>query len=304
MKDPWQPHLQLGVVHFMAFPECLAGDGPQFDTLAALCHDSFFDAVDVGPMNDAAVRRECAALLRDCGMTVTFACQPVQLRLGLDLNAADKARRKQAAETIVGLIDQARELGATRLALMSGKNVLPPERAAALDCLVNELCGVCRAARDRAGLPVVLEIFDHDMDKKALVGPCATAAEVARAVRREFPDFGLLHDLSHIYLCHEQPAKHFPLIREHLVAMHMGSSVSDRAHPLFGDTHPLFGMPGGDSGVAELRDFIRVLFDIGFLRPGRRPVCGFEIKPPAGVSPQTAIANMKRTWQQAWWTLG
>jgi hypothetical protein len=55
--------------------------------------------------------------------------------------------------------------------------------------------------------------------------------------------------------------------------------------------------------VAQLRDFLRVLFDIGYLRPGRRPVVGFEIRTPAGVAPQTAIANMKRTWQRAWWTL-
>jgi hypothetical protein len=32
-------------------------------------------------------------------------------------------------------------------------------------------------------------------------------------------------------------------------------------------------------------------------------VFGFEIKPPPGVTSQTAIANMKRTWQRAWWTL-
>src|SRR5262249_10994795 len=165
---------------------------------------------------------------------------PLQLRLGLNLNAADKAQRQQAVEAILGVLDQAKELGASRIALMSGKNVPAAERAAALDCLVHELCRICKAARDRAGLPVGLEIFDHDMDKKALVGTCATAAALARAVRREFPDFGLLHDLSHIYLCHEEPARHFPLIREHLVAMHMGSSVSDRNHPLFGDTHPLF----------------------------------------------------------------
>src|SRR5262245_24946062 len=117
MKDPWQPHLQLGIVHFMAFPECLSGDGPQFDTLAEICYDSFFDAVDVGPMNDAAQRRECAALLHDCQMTVTFACQPLQLQRGLNLNAADKAERQKAAEAILGLVDQAKELGATRLAL-------------------------------------------------------------------------------------------------------------------------------------------------------------------------------------------
>jgi sugar phosphate isomerase/epimerase len=303
MKDPWQSYLQLGVVHFMAFPECLNGEGPQLETLRLLCEDEFFDAVDVGPMVDAAQRRECAALLRYCPMPVTFACQPLQLQQGLDINAADKVERKRAVEAVLGCLDQARELGAGRLALMSGRNVAAGERPAAEDCLIQSLCTVCRAARERAGLPVVLEIFDHDVDKNALVGTCATAATVARAVRREFADFGLLHDLSHIYLCGEEPAEHLPLVREHLVAMHLGNSVSDRAHPLFGDTHPLFGMPGSDSGVAELRDFVRVLFDIGFLRPGRRPVCAFEIKPPPGVSPQTALINMKRTWQQAWWSL-
>src|SRR5439155_5315032 len=75
MKDPWQSYLRLGVVHFMAFPECLAGEGPQLETLRAICQDGFFDAVDVGPMVDDAQRRECAALLRDCQMQITFACQ-------------------------------------------------------------------------------------------------------------------------------------------------------------------------------------------------------------------------------------
>jgi sugar phosphate isomerase/epimerase len=303
MKDPWQSYLRLGIVHFMAFPECLGGDGPQFETLAAICHDPFFDAVDVGAMNDPAQRRECAALLRDSRMHVTFACQPLQLQRRLDLNSSDKFQRQAAVEVILGCLEQARELGASRLALMSGKNVPPSERSGAMDCLLNELARVCRAARDRVGLPVVLEIFDYDVDKRALVGPCATALEVAKALRGDFPDFGLLHDLSHIYLCHEEPARHFPLIREHLVAMHMGNSVLDPGHPLFGDTHPLFGMPGTDCDVPELQDFIRVLFDIGYLRLGRRPVCGFEVKPPDGISSATAIANMKRTWHEAWWSL-
>src|SRR5438445_2673210 len=121
MKDPWQSYLQLGVVHFMAFPECLAGEGPQLETLRAICQDDFFDAVDVGPMVHDAQRRECAALLRDCQMQVTFACQPLQLKQGLDLNAADKTRRTSAIEAVLGCFDQARELGASRIALMSGR---------------------------------------------------------------------------------------------------------------------------------------------------------------------------------------
>src|SRR5262245_40267168 len=183
VKDPWQAYLQLGVVHFMAFPECLAGEGPQYDTLATICHDPFFDAVDIGPIHSADERRQCAALLRDCQMNVMFACQPLQLRRGLDLNAADPAQRRLAVEAILGCLEPARELGATRLGLMSGKNVPSKDRAAALDCLVNELCTICRAARDRVGLPVVLEVFDYDVDKKALVGSCATAAALAKAVR-------------------------------------------------------------------------------------------------------------------------
>src|SRR5690349_12287272 len=101
MKDSWHSYLQLGVVHFMAFPECLTGEGPQLETLRAICHDEFFDAVDVGPIRDSAQRRECAALLRDCQMTVTFACQPHQLHQSLDLNAADKAERKRAMDVIL-----------------------------------------------------------------------------------------------------------------------------------------------------------------------------------------------------------
>ncbi len=300
MQQPWQPHLQLGVVHNMAFPECLGGDGPQLGSLKEICYDPFFEAVDVGPMNDPAVRGDCADLLCDCQMTVTFACQPTILRHNLDLNAADAVERKKAVTTVAGLFDQAKELGASRIALMSGKNAAG---SAAQERLVDSLRQLCKIAKERVGLPLVLEIFDYDIDKKALVGTCATAAAVAQEVRRDFADFGLLHDLSHIYLCHENPAQHLPQIREHLVAVHMGSSISDRKHPMFGDTHPLFGMPGGDNDVPQLRSFIKTLFDIGFLRPGRRPVCGFEVKPPAGVAPQTALANMKRTWQKAWWTL-
>ena len=100
MKEPWQPYLQLGVVHNMAFPECLGGDGPQFETLQQICYDEFFEAVDVGPMNDADERRQCAALLRDCQITVTFACQPAILRNHLDLNAADFATAREVARTI------------------------------------------------------------------------------------------------------------------------------------------------------------------------------------------------------------
>lgn len=301
MTEPWQKHMRIGVVHFMLYPECLGGNGPFVDSLRVLSRDEFFESVDVGLMENRAQRRECAELLRDSRMIVNFACQPVLLGRGLDLNAANEAERQTAVTAVVELIEQARELGAVRFGLMSGKNVPRHERPAAVERLLESLRHICRQARDRAGLPVVLEIFDHDVDKKALIGRCELAASVAREVRRDFPDFGLLHDLSHIYLCKEEPARHLPLIREFLVGMHVGNSVSQPGHPLFGDSHPLFGIPSSDSDVPQLRNFLKVLFDIGYFRPGRRPLLSFEIRTPMGKEPQDVISHMKRTLQAAWW---
>ena len=176
MKDPWQRYMRIGIVHPMLFPECLEGEGPLLDTLRQVCLDPFFEAVDVSVMHDARQRAQCAALLRDCRMTVTFACQPVQLRLGLDLNHPEAEQRAQAVQTIRDLIPQARELGASALAVMSGRNVPHSQRRAATDRLLDSLRAICRAAWEEAGLPVLLEVFDYDVDKKALVGPCRLAA--------------------------------------------------------------------------------------------------------------------------------
>ncbi len=303
MKEPWQSYLQIGIVHAMAFPQCLGGEGPQLETLQKICHDPFFEAIDVVPIADPAVRKACGSLLRNCRMSVTLACQPTLLRQQLDLNTADDAARQKAVAAVIAGLEQAEELGATSVAVMSGKNVSPGEQSAATRRLMDSLRPICKAAREHGNLRVMLEVFDYDVDKKALIGSCESAASLARAMRLEYPHFGLLHDLSHIYLCHETPAKHFPILREHLLAVHIGSSVSDPKHPRYGDSHPLFGMPGGDVDIPQLQDFMRTLFDIGFLRPGRRLICGFEIRTPDGVLPETTLANMRRTWEKAWWTL-
>ncbi len=52
--------------------------------------------------------------------------------------------------------------------------------------------------------------------------------------------------------------------------------------------------------MAELRDYLRVLFDIGFLGEGKRPFVGFEIKPQADFTSEMVIANAKRTLREAW----
>ena len=74
--------------------------------------------------------------------------------------------------------------------------------------------------------------------------------------------------------------------------------------PSYGDMHPRFGFPGGENDVAQLSEFLRALFAVGYLRDnpgiGERPWVGFEVKPQPGETSAEIIANLKRSWREAW----
>jgi hypothetical protein len=92
-------------------------------------------------------------------------------------------------------------------------------------------------------------------------------------------------------------------IKEHLVHAHVGNCVKVQGRAGYGDLHPYFGFAGGENGVAELAEFIRGLFGIGYLAEGKepKPWVGFEVKPQGpGETSELIIANAKRAWRQAW----
>jgi sugar phosphate isomerase/epimerase len=126
---------------------------------------------------------------------------------------------------------------------------------------------------------------------------------VAAAVKEDFPDFGLMYDLSHQPLLDEEALPALTLLKDHLVHVHVGNCVKDPAHPAYGDQHPRFGLPGGENDVPELVDFLRALFEIGYLKgavEGPLPIVGFEVKPLPGEASETVIASAKRVWREAW----
>ena len=89
--------------------------------------------------------------------------------------------------------------------------------------------------------------------------------------------------------------------RDHLVHAHIGNCVlGDTSHPAYGDQHPRFGVPGGENDVEEVAEFLRCLFEIGYLGEGKRPIVSFEIKPQPHETSELIIANAKRTLNAAW----
>lgn len=299
---PLSSFMSVGIVHFMAFPECMQGEGPVLDTLARIAADPFFSAIEVTRIADAKVRHGAAELLRHAGLSVGFGCQPMLLSGRQDLNSLDDRRRRTAVDTCLVGLEQAKELGATKLAVLSGADPGDADRAAATDRLVDSLVELGERCTD-AGIDLCLETFDRDIDKKCLIGPNTLGVEVSERVRQRVPGFGLLVDLSHLPLQREGIREALQATREHLAHVHVGNCVLEPSDPLYGDQHPRFGYPRGENDVAELRRFLQGLLDVGYLRPDARATLAFEVKPVPGESSASLIAHSQRTLLHAWSTL-
>ena len=292
--------MKVGLVHPMAFPACARGEGPVVETVRQIAEDPFFEAIDLTWIADPKARAEVGAMVRTAPLEATFAAQSYLLPLKGDLNALDETERKRAVQLVMACIPQAIDIGAVRVCVLSGKDVAEADREKAYGLLVKSLVEIGKELKDKAGLPLCLKIFDQKIEKKCLIGPAALSARLALEVRRDLPDFGLIHDLSHIPILFESFEQALKPIAPYLVQAHMGNSVRKEGHPLFGDQHPPFGIEGGDSGSKELAAYLQTLFKIGFLKKGIRRFVGFEVKPPTGVSSSLLIANAKRTLGEAW----
>lgn len=293
-------YMKVGLVHFMAFPETAKGEGPILETLNRIAEDDFFRAVEVTSIKDEKTRLGAGRLLASAGLEVGFGAQPAIFSGKLDLNSPDQGERKAALEACLALLGQAKQLGAGKFTVASGPDPGPVGRPAALERLAGSMIELGGRCRDE-GLSLVLEVFDQEIDKKRLIGSTADAVAVAREIRRSVPDFGLMVDLSHLPLMGETPRHSLEQAREYLVHTHIGNCITKHAdHPLYGDWHPRFGCPEGECGVPELREFLQVLMEIGYLAPGGERTVAFEVRPAEGESSGIILAQAKRTLKEAW----
>jgi sugar phosphate isomerase/epimerase len=302
MDKNWSNFCTLSIVHFMAFPETIGGEGPIVETVSKIAEDPFFSGIEIGWIKDPKTRAVTRAVLDHSHIKVGYGAQPSLLLQGLNLNSLDDAERKKAVDQLKANVDEAAEIGARRVGFLSGKDPGGADRPAALEALVKSVKEVCAYAQDR-GIALTCETFDREIDKKCLIGPSDYAAEFARVVREDYPDFGLMYDLSHQPLLFEEAEPALTLLKDVLVHTHIGNCVVDPDTPGYGDLHPRFGWPGGCNDVDELVEFLRALFKIGYLAEGEeeRPWVGFEVKPQtAEETSEQIIAGTKRVWQEAW----
>ena len=304
MKEHWSNYFQMGIVHFMAFPGTIKGEGPVLETIQKVAEDDFFDFIEVGIMKDSETRKKARKIIETAHMGVGFGGQPGLLTGQHDLNSLDEGVRKKAVDRCKQSIDEAAELGAKRAAFLSGKDPGDADREKALALLIDSLCQISDYAKSKGLEGITLEAFDTTVDKKCLIGPSDIAVKVSQAMREKGHDFGLMWDLSHVPILFEDMEKALVTVKDHLIHIHVGNALHrDTDDPAFGDKHPRFGYPGGDNDVPQLAAFLKVLFKIGYLKEGKRPVVTFEVMPIGDESSELVIANAKRTLKAAWATV-
>lgn len=291
--------MKVGIVHFMAFPD-ISSRLELVNSIKRIAEDEFFGSIEITSIpNDA--RADITQLLETSKLVVGYHAGPILLNEKLDLNSSSPRQRELAISRIKSAVDEAYSLGAQEFAVLSGPTPTVEKREKAKGLLIDSLLQICSYIASKGSLCFTLEIFDRDIDKRCLIGSTEDGVQVAAEVRKHYPTFGLMVDLSHLPMLRESAEYALKKASDYLLHIHVGNCViKDKSHPAYGDKHPRFGIAGGENDVDELRLFLKALLDIGYIGEGKQNVVAIEVKPQKGESSEIVIANAKRTLAEAW----
>jgi sugar phosphate isomerase/epimerase len=309
VDTPWNAYMQVGLVHFMMYPEAMAGGDDALQSIETLAADPFFEVLEITRIDNPEVRQQVRQVADMAHVDLGFGAQPPVLMNRLNTAALDEDARRTAVADVKQSIDQAYEHGCRLLAMIDGLESWPGDdrREQAIEQVTRSLDELCLYAEQRARdylLTISLETFDRAIEKKSLLGPTRDAVDVARRVRERHQNFGLTIDLSHIPLLGETVRDSLTQARDVLIHTHIGNcQMRDPSLPSYGDKHPRFGAPLTENDTDALAEFLTVLFEIGYFQkpvPTRRPVVTFEVRPLPGERQDILIANCRRVLEDAW----
>ena len=261
----------VGVMISQASPRSRETEGQTLAALETALALGFFQAYQTVEVPFAAERRAIAQILRQQGLPLTCCYARVLNESGLSLSAADAALRERSVSTILSLLDDARELGADTVHVLSGP--APADEADRLDGLsrlAESMREICRAAAQPPALEVIVEPMDIRIHKKGCLGTTAEAVALVEQVRRDQPNVALVVDTAHMKLNGEDVVASLRSAKHCVVQLHFCNCVTEPAHSLYGDRHIPFGPPGwlDVQGIAAILAAGR---DMEFLNPQARP---------------------------------
>ncbi|MGG1660780.1 sugar phosphate isomerase/epimerase family protein [Brevibacillus sp. NRS-1366] len=309
MMDQLEKTASIGIVLPKLFPFPQSKPEQMISSLLTILEDPFFTAVEVSYMADKEARELARKHMQYSCVEIIFNGGDAFRELQIDVSSLDQLIRKESIKKCHMLIDHCYEMGAKIMHIVTGKFEGEERKQQNIQAFIASAMELCKYAKEKAQtekyeLCISLEIGDRHVDRKYLLGPTHEAVNVARIIRSEYNNFGLLLDQSHLPIMGEDPHKSLWLAKDYLTHIHIGNSyIKDRQARYFGDKHIPFGVKDSEVGVAELTEFITTLREIDFFKspkPTRKPVITFEVGCLEDESPKLVIANIKRTFFEAW----
>jgi len=306
MAETWRRFFDCGVLVVGSYPEGLRGEYPLVEACRKIFLDDFFTAAEIVPPVDPLARRHVVEEARAAGVTLAIAAALSYFQQGIRPAAADPSVWEESLEKAKRLIDVCMEMGVGLQQVTAGLDSEPEDRPGARRRLVDFYLRLCEYAVRRQPdhpLTFTLEPTDREIQTKGLIGPTEDAVEVIGAVRDVWPNMGLTLDMAHIPQVEETFEQAVDIGKAYLDHVHLSNTViRQRDHPLYGDQHPQFGVPGGEYDVADVARFIRALLRAGFFKPqtyGPRPIMSAEVRPGASESPDFVLAATRRKLRTA-----
>ncbi|MHC5227651.1 TIM barrel protein [Enterococcus sp. LJL99] len=295
MKESIHNYFDLGLIQWMSYP-------PQryelLDTLTKVSRDPFFNAIEMTQVKEDDEREKARDILAQSHMRVCYGAQPRLLGPGLNPNALKEEDRILAEKTLIEAIDEAEYLGAKGIAFLAGAWE-EATKEEAYQQLLKTTRNICSYAAKK-DMMIELEVFDYDMDKRALIGPAPLAARFASDVRLTHANFGLIVDLSHFPTTYETSKFVIQCTKPYITHLHIGNAVVEEGCDCYGDLHPRFGYPNSANDTAELLDFFQVLKNENLLDANNPMVLSFEVLPRPHEDGDIIVANTKRVIERAW----
>lgn len=291
-------YAKIGIVLTQAYPEASKNEMAFLAALKKILVDDYFDLLEISQLPFASLNDVVPAIIKASHMDFTYCGHSRLFASKLNINSLDETERVKAVEEMKRGLDEAHAFGASEYQFLS-RTYDETKIAEHIDALAKSTREICEYAK-QYNIPVTLEIFDYDVDKKSLLGPIDRVVAFMEKVK-DLDNFGFMVDCSHIPLIRETLSENMDPIKDKILHAHMGNAqfkIKDDA--AYGDMHPRFGYPGGENDTEYLAEFLQKLKDYGYLYEGGNNDLSFEIRPVPGEDPDLVIANAKRTLNAAW----
>src|SRR5665647_1933758 len=96
MNESIRDSMKIGLIHFMAYPTVIKGEGPIEETFRKIAMDDYFEVAEITWIKDASVRKSVKKMIDTSHVEVAYGGQPRLLTTGLNINDLDEVGRQKA----------------------------------------------------------------------------------------------------------------------------------------------------------------------------------------------------------------